>query len=78
MIKSEQILKNALYLQLVIDKIQQFLTYLCFGFKFEYLPKVVSSNIRKYLGISFLLWVFFFALHHFPTSEIKMKKKLKK
>ena len=59
MIKSDQTLKNALQLQLVIDIIQQVLTYLCFGFIFEYLRNVVSSSFPKYLGISFLLWDFF-------------------
>ena len=55
MIKSDQTLKNGLQLQPVIDIIQQVLTYLCFGFKFEYLLKAVSSNFPKYLIISFLL-----------------------
>ena len=31
------------------------LTYLCFGFKFEYLLKVVSNNFPKCLSISLLL-----------------------
>ena len=48
MIKSGQSLKNALELQLVIDIIQQVLTYLCFGFKLEYLLKFVSSNFPIY------------------------------
>ena len=44
MIKFDQTLKNA----------QQVLTYLCFGFKLEYLLKVISGNFPKYLGRSLL------------------------
>ena len=53
--KYNQTLKNALWLLLGIDIIQQVLTYLCFGFILQNFLKVVSSNFPKYWSISLSL-----------------------
>ena len=53
------------------------LTYLCFGFKFEYLLKVVSNNFPKCLSISLLLWGLF-CTASFPIKWDENEKILKK